>query len=315
MSHLTIEQFGRALLTTGDLDPVYTALYHTKMFEAQAARLLIAYWCLYHLGAAAALSEFSDKKFWDALMRAAENEFPPGITRDGAPIFVRWPRGAERRHFRGQNATNAVAWLRGNYRDATDAVLGMLGGDPKRTDTFDFKSIARSVQKHPGFGPWMAFKIADMAERVLGADVDFSYCGLNMYKDPTQGAALAFYEWRGVGDVPGTVEASFKTHPWDWEIAPDDVTVTVDHFVSVFNKYKAPPVHDRPVNLQEVETIFCKYKSYRRGHYHVGKDTDEIGHGLIDWGDTAEVLNQGLNGIRDQVMAWRRENPEYAGHA
>jgi hypothetical protein len=35
------------------------------------------------------------------------------------------------------------------------------------------------------------------------------------------------------------------------------------------------------VNVQEIETIFCKYKSYVKGHYHVGKDIHEIREALI----------------------------------
>ena len=48
----------------------------------------------------------------------------------------------------------------------------------------------------------------------------------------------------------------------------------------------------RRVNVQEVETIFCKYKSHLKGHYPVGKDSEEIRHALEGWGDTAQELQK-----------------------
>lgn len=42
--------------------------------------------------------------------------------------------------------------------------------------------------------------------------------------------------------------------------------------------------------VQEAETVLCKYKSYRNGHYFVGKDTKEIRYALKGWGATANHL-------------------------
>jgi hypothetical protein len=43
---------------------------------------------------------------------------------------------------------------------------------------------------------------------------------------------------------------------------------------------KAPPRFERRINIQEIETILCKWKSHINGHYFVGKDIQEIRHGL-----------------------------------
>jgi len=47
-------------------------------------------------------------------------------------------------------------------------------------------------------------------------------------------------------------------------------------------KYKAPPWFDRPLNIQEAETILCKYKSHTHGHYPVGKDVAAVKKAL-EW--------------------------------
>jgi hypothetical protein len=37
---------------------------------------------------------------------------------------------------------------------------------------------------------------------------------------------------------------------------------------------KAPPRYERAINLQETETVFCKWKSHLVGRYDVGRDTE-----------------------------------------
>lgn len=305
-----IVTFGDALLTTGDLDPVYTAIHKAGLDARTRMRLALAYWCFYHLGFAARLAETkTDKAFWELFEKAVINTSNP----DGSKPF---PRGAERRHFRGANALKAYQHLmdrysKGGKSPSPQAVVeGMLGiPTSKALEHFNlpsdvtYRTVASAVQTHVGFGPWIAFKIADMTDRVLGVPVDFSDCHLGIYDDPRQGAAVAYAEWL---PFPATQVHALK--PWEYRITDDELARTVAHYTKVFKKHKAPPTGDRPVNVQEVETIFCKYKSHLKGHYPVGKDTDEIGHGLIGWGDLAEQLNQGLNDTRTRVMVWRNKN-------
>lgn len=284
---MTIEDFGAALIKSGDLDPVYIAVHKAGLDEETRHRLCLAYWCLYHLGAASKLAEIkSPKKFWDTLMAAAVNE---GLA---------WPRGSERRHFRAANAINAVGCLVQRYKTPRAAVLGMLGqNEGTLGDGMTFATVAKAVQTHVGFGPWIAFKIADMSERVLGWPTDFTGCELGVYKDPRQGGALAWYE-RAL--AAGTVAGTFKAQPWNYPITNQELTEVISHYVRHFRKFKAPPTGDRAVNVQEVETIFCKYKSHRKGHYPLGKDTRETRHGLDGWGDLAQQLRAGLPAVTEQ---------------
>ncbi len=269
---MSILTFGEELLRTGDLDPVYSAIYAARLDRPKRLRLALAYWCFYHLGLAAKIAEQpTTARYWALFEKAVLNEGEPKT----------YPRGAERRHFRGGQALSAYKALRARYKTPEQAAEGLIG--PLHT----FAAVAKSVQSHERFGPWMSFKIADMAERVLDVPVDFTNCELGIYKDPRQGAAVAWLELH-----PNRAEV--ERPPWDYPITDSALRMTVEHYVKAFRKFKAPPTGDRPVNVQEVETVFCKYKSHLKGHYPMGKDTREIGHGLDGWGDLAQQLKKGL---------------------
>lgn len=295
----SIVEFGDALLRTGDLDPVYVAIAGRKnpIDAPTKARLCLAYWCFYHLGAAAKLAEISQPRaFWKAMMQAAAN--PP--LKDGSRA---WPRGSERRHYRGQQAVASMTELVGKYGKlgVPGAAVFEMMGLPLGVTKSTYSQVARSVMSHRGFGQWIAFKIADMGERVLGLDIDFSDCHLGIYKDPRQGAAVAAIEWQEEAGaiLPGV---DFPAHaPWEYPISDDELAVTVAHYVNLWRKKraKALPSKDRLVNVQEIETIFCKYKSHLKGHYPVGKDTIEVYHGLEGWGDLANQLRSNMEEIRN----------------
>lgn len=249
--------FGEALIRTEDLDPVYCTLYRAKLPKDQLYRLLLAYFCFYQLGAAAYISEYEGSEFWDVMAQAAENQMPPSGT-DSALTQDRWPRGAERRHFRGQKCEDAVEYL-AKLPMAPERVVQQLA-DPGRT--VQLSEVIYQVQSFPLFGPWIAFKVADTLERVLRAPIVFPDDLTLMYKEPR--AALDML------DIPAE-EANRK-------------------LLKYFARLLAPPYVGRRCNIQEVETICCKWKSSVGGHYYVGKDIHEIRRGLKGWGKTAERL-------------------------
>jgi len=275
----TVTEFGKELLRTGDLDPVYIALHKAGLDEGTLHRLCLAYWCFYHLGLAAKLAEIKQpKRYWDAMMAAAVNEGEPKP----------FPRGGERRHYRGAQAISSMASLISLYpKGATQAVHGFIQPVMQgRVEHYTYGSVSRSVQAHRGFGEWIAFKIADMSERVLGYDTDFHDCILGIYKDPRQGAAVAYQELSTRGQL--------STVPWEYPITDVELDWTVKTLVKELKGFKAPGGKPRPINVQEAETVLCKYKSFLKGHYPLGKDTREIGHGLDGWGDLAQHLKSGL---------------------
>ncbi len=293
---MSIVEFGDSLLRSGDLDPVYIAVYKAKLDDATKLRLMLGYVCFYHLGVAARLAEQKTAAgYWKLFHEAVVNE------------GLKWPRGSERRHFRGANALNAYNDLRARYKTPEDAMRGLVNTHSPHEvpqETLSFNEVSRSVQSHVGFGPWIGFKCADIAERLLGYDVDFSDCALGIYKDPRQGAAVAYLEsglnpfaTRGMAAIYAQAEQEgVKTGPWDFPITDDQLKQTVDYYVKLWRtkKVKAPPANDRLVGTAEIETVFCKYKSHLKGYYPLGKDTREIRHALYGWGDLALRLREGM---------------------
>lgn len=269
---LSIERFGRHLIQSGDLDPIYIALVKANFDEGQLHRWLIAYWCFYHAGVACYMSEFEGSSFWAEMSKAAANE-------ESAPCPAgRWPRGHERRHFRGANATLGVSRLQARYPNAPEEMVQMItahreirGGELCVDLPLDFKLLSRRAQEHHAFGPWIGFKIADMTDRVLGIPVKFENAHVFMFKDPEE-AALKL--WRLKRNLPDSAK------PKDKAVTLQAVT---DYLIKHFEGLRAPPFEDRPPNIQEIETVLCKWKSHMNGHYPLNNDIDEIGAGLIPW--------------------------------
>lgn len=262
---LSIEAFGTHLLTTGDLDPIYIALVQAEraghFTRPQLLRWVLAYSCFYHAGVASWMSEHEGPDFWDQMLTAAFNEAP-------APVGGRWPRGHERRHFRADIAVDSVRALERRYPDFPEQMLEYIAGD----GTQQFKDVSTRTQEHRGFGPWIGFKVADMVDRVLGIRVAFDHAAVFMFKDPEK-AAMMLWEKREGHKYP---ENSRPKR----EVILNGVT---SYLIDYFRDLPAPPLGDRAVNIQEVETVLCKWKSHCNGHYPLYNDIDEINAGLEPW--------------------------------
>ena len=157
------------------------------------------------------------------------------------------------------------------WETAAELVHHLQSGD------MDFAAVSKRVQNLRGFGPWIAFKVADMIDRVLCRPVDFDEAAVFMFKDPAKAAIML---WKS--QHPNMPMVSLET----------SVTSSVKYLTEVFSHYQAPPLEDRPVGLQEVETVLCKWKSHMNGHYPLNNDTDEINKGLLDWTPYSEVARQ-----------------------
>src|SRR5258708_487912 len=222
MNHLkAAQEFGRQLILTQDLDPVYCSVVNANLDWNQRARLVLAYSCLYHLGVSAYLSEFKGAKFWEKLRIAAINK-----NHD-------WPRGTERRHWRGENAIASVNWLHDRFPNAPEHVFKWCTLIPQ------FTFVMARVQEIPSFGPWAAFKCCDLLERVLGTPIDLTGCDLAFYESPRAGAALLNLS------VSGAIAKLQKA---------------LGHLT-------APP-GGRKVGVMEIETVLCKFHSMVNGHYY-----------------------------------------------
>ena len=270
---LTIEAFGRQLIESGDLDPVYIALHRAELEHGQLRRWLLAYWCLYHCGAASYLSECEGDDYWLALRDAAANVSCP-LGPDS-----RWPRGHERRHWRGSAAMQSAVALGKTLGTPERFVLNIE--ETVKEVPAPYTHVQNQVESHIGFGPWIAFKVADMLDRLDILSVNFSEAGVFMFDDPKKAALMVWTHKAGL---------DIKAKPKD---TPAAIHQVVEYLTKEFADLTAPPTHERPPGLQEVETVLCKWKSHMNGHYPLMNDTVEIGNGLAAWSgvsDTARTL-------------------------
>jgi hypothetical protein len=259
---------------------------------------VLAYWMFYHAGVSSLIAHSKPNEFWHMVWRAQKEK---------------WPRGTERRHFKAENSRKSIEYLQAHFNTAEDAVTwvssaGILGLSKtmygKDVSVARFHEIIRKAQTWVGFGPWIAFKIADMVDAVLHVPVSFEEAAGDLFEDPMAGAFCVLHQ---AGKVMLTQP------PYD---APDLVSVAKEATKSMsrtervevvqeavnllkyggLGELRSPSNPDRVLGLQEYETIFCKYKSHLNGHYPMGKDTFEILHVLEDprWGPLGQHLGETL---------------------
>jgi hypothetical protein len=271
---LSIEDFGAHLLDNLDLDPIYVALSRLKCVEGgwdlgRLNRWLIAYWCFYHAGAACYIASRPREEFWDWMERAAANRVEEPCPLGGNAVNGGWPRGHERRHFRGAQGYTAVKELKAKYPEPEDFVVALQSVDAGTS--VPFSKLSEKIREHRSFGPWIAFKVGDMLERVLGKQVDFTEAEVFMFEAPREAAILL---WRTKQNLPGGARPKDEAQV---------IKQVLKYLSEAFSGHRAPPSRDRLLNIQEYETILCKWGSHVRGSYPLWNDIDEINSGLAIW--------------------------------
>lgn len=247
---LEITPFGERLLTTGDLDPVYILLWKAQLPRRQLARWLWTYWLYYHVGVASYLSEIPDSKFWDTLVHSVHGTVHP--------------RGAERRHFRDPEATHISRELRERRLSPSALLIRLFGRLGSRKS---LEGVLGALEPIRGFGPWVGFKITDMFERLDLYKVQVNPTDVfSMYKTPRKGAELLCNHYTN----PKNRGHSFNPYQWSYQ-----------HLLDALGQHSAPPRYERTINILEIETILCKWKSHQGGHYPLGKDTRECRQALL----------------------------------
>lgn len=260
---LPLVEFGRQLFDTKDLDPIYVALLACKLVGRQLDRWLIAYWCFYHAGLASYASEREGRDFWALLLKAAKNTSP-------TPSGGRWPRGTERRYFRGEAGVKAVYELRKRYGAWPEDMVHFVLGGP-----LGVRSVIDRAMQHPLFGPWIGFKVADMVDGVLGAQVCQDDLSVFLYNTPRQ----SIEENIKNGVVPRPCRSLSGAMGW------------------LQRKLQECHIPHKPKSTPDwfsLETVWCKHLSHMHGHYPMYKDIEEIRHGLEPWTEVSKTARQFL---------------------
>jgi len=241
--------------------------------RSQVERWMIAYWCFYSAGVSSHMSEKDGSEFWDEMEKAALNT-------EQAPTGGRWDRASERRHFRGAQAVDAIDELRHKYghrpSSMVDWILETEGDGPPT-----FQQISENVRTHRGFGSWISFKVADMLDRVLDENIQFLDAEVMMFDEPRK-SALMIAERYGLYSGTSTMSEEEK------------ISWSVQFLKNRLDDLRSPPAGDRPLGIQEFETILCKWKSHQSGKYDVGHDIIEIRSAIQPWAKRCRTAAQFL---------------------
>lgn len=276
---LSVIDFGRQLLESEDLDPIYCALSDLDVTQEQLHRWLVAYWCFYDAGMASYASERDGEDFWRIMMRAAVNSED-----EPTPAGHRWPRASERRHFRGDQAVRAITELQEAYPHPADMVYKLMHG------THNAREVMDRAKAHRGFGPWVSFKVADMIDRCCGWELEFEDMEVLMYDSPKKAALMV---WRQLQEY----EDDAMPHP---EVLVQCLRSACDYIRDCLGDMLAPPNHDRLIGIQEIETILCKWKSHMGGHYPLFNDTNEIRESVGPWQNHSKTAVGFIKGLPGQ---------------
>lgn len=167
----TFEEFARVDIYTGDIDPVYFAIYRARdaFGNGWATRFAVAMLTFYHTGTAAMAADNEGDDFWDFIV----SHYPTA------------PRAAERRHWRGAQGLRSLASMRA-YSPDPDLFFTQM----PRT----YYQVMKHCEKHLiGFGSYFVLKICDYMDRCLGLTIT-NYAGLstNLPTLPAQAASLLY---------------------------------------------------------------------------------------------------------------------------
>ena len=229
-------QFGIELLKTNDLDPIYVMLYHSPLSKNVLRKWLLAYWCFYSIETCNRIINYND--YWEGMRAAASSSD--------------FKRGTERRHFRGNLAITSV-------EDLSRLSVSERFKPLETVESVSYLEVINQVMTWRGFGPWIAFKVADMLDRLGFCSIKFDYQAQSkvmLFDSPKEGAKRVTERYGGNSNQPEV-----------W---------AVNKLSESLGRFKAPPDYQRPINIQEIETILCKWKSHTNGHYQLGEDLKTV---------------------------------------
>lgn len=254
---LSIAELGEQLVTSGDLDPVYVALNNSGLPERQRLRWLVAYCAFYSCGAACFLSEFEGAAFWHWMGAAARNDEP-------TPVGGRWPRGHERRHFRGGAAQRGIADWAGHH-PWPESMFRFIAGQGGTVN-----SVISRARSHYSVGQWLGFKMADLVDACLGVALDQTDLDPFLYDTPRRSLLRVWTEDLHPGAAPPEPERPAVVEALGW------LAAQLRHLTS-------PHKAGQPLDAFCLETVACKHLSHLHGHYPLFNDLDDIRHGLEPW--------------------------------
>lgn len=243
-------EFARHMLSSWDIDPVYPVLKQLisdlELEPAQAEWLTILYLAWYELSSATT-----------AFMRYPD---PRGSGILGDVHTLKLPTGIERRGLRTADAMqqHLLDWLsrfdgRSFFTPATDFFYSRCREDRYRNNSV----LSQYVSGVKFNGRWASYKACEVLNKVLGFPNSAPDAGHEGSTGPRQGLLLFFPPVHG--NSPLAIRA-----------LDQQTQVLID----------AVAAYGVTLEVEEVETLLCDFKSLARGAYYVGHDTDLMLEGI-----------------------------------
>jgi hypothetical protein len=242
-------RFGRHLLASGDIDPIYPILrsiHQERRFnEEQALWHSFLYVAWYHLPVGHAAFDWAPR----SISKAAYGKHIRNI---GST----WPTGIERRSNRGGRVFTHIEsfchvtshiplsqWFRNGF--VTAPTLAKRNAN--------WRMLNERLQAVWGNGRWAAYKHCEVLRRVHDLPVEAPDMGHRFSSGPREGLATLYGPLEGQGEA---VIAVLDGQGRDLQERLEKRGLTVD--------------------VEELETILCNWKSLLKGKYYVGHDIDEL---------------------------------------
>lgn len=232
--------YTKSFIETNDLDPVYvgvnSAIRSGVLTKEQAHNFLLVMSTFYSIGEACKVVTLGIEGK-DIWAYLIDN-------------YATLKRGTGRRHFRGEQGLRCLSYLKANYGTPSDFV--------EHHHRPTYKGICEGFDKVPNFGPYHVWKWLDFFDRILElpVQVDLDHALSVLPSEPAAGAELVSKEMFG-------------------EILSTDVIVKYMLEECHRLNLRAPPNHDRLINVQEIETALCGIKHCYHGTDFLGKDVTD----------------------------------------
>jgi hypothetical protein len=263
-------EFAKHMTSSADIDPVYPVLKQLvadlELEPAQAEWLTVLYLAFYELTS--------------ALAAFVHHPEPGDNTILSDRLALRLPTGIERRGLRGGDPMqeHLLDWL--SRFDGTSfftPALEHFGDDAYRNDSI----LSQYIGGVKYNGRWACYKACEVMHKVLGYPNAARDAGHEGSTGPRQGLTIFFPEVKG-------------NRPVDLNLLDYQTDTLI----------RATAAHGVELEVEEVETLLCDFKSLSRGRYYCGHDTDLMLEGILS----------GPEGIRGMLLHARRALPsEYRG--
>lgn len=152
----------------------------------------------------------------------------------------------------------------------------------------DVRAVIDRAMEHRLFGPWIAFKVADMVDAVWGVRVVQDDASTFLYDTPRK-SILENFANGVIPAKPGPSEQSTLIRGMVW-------------LQGMLGDCRIPHRRKEAPDWFSLETVWCKHLSHMHGFYPPGKDIREIRHGLEPWIKHSETARRFLKNMPEIVL-------------